>query len=401
LLIDQQSLVVQEQQLRGKFMRNTGSKFPAAMRLTQLAVCLSTAFALDHEALATLVTDCGDGASANTLRHVIQNAASGTIVDISQCSLITLTAGAIPSSQSQLRIQSNNNCAISGGGNSAILNHTGTSGYLLLLNVTIQDGNLTAPNALGGCIYSAENITLDRATVKNCVAKETAAGGVAKGGGIYGKAGVTLRNSVVTGNTVTQTTATYFKAKGGGIYAQSLRAYNSVLSNNTANFSGGIAGAGKYTEGGGAHIVGNARIYSSTINNNVAGKYGGVHGASVTIVSSTVSGNVALHEGGGVWAVNNLVLANSTVAFNSGLQSAFPPAGIYVGGVATLQSSIIANNTLYSGPESDLRIGNVGSIDPASAALCPPIRFTPTHACGRSPITADSRQYIRWRSRTR
>ncbi len=348
-------------------MLNARPRLPAAMRLTQLALCMSAVFAIDHEALATNVTDCSDGAGPNTLRHVIQNAASGAITNVSQCSLITLTAGAIPSALQRLRIQGNGTNVISGGGNSAILHHTGTGGYLLLIDVTIQDGNLSAPTALGGCIYSTENVDLDHVTVKNCVANETIAGGIAKGGGIYTKANVDLRNSVVTGNTVTQTTTTYFKAKGGGIYAQSLTAYNSVLSSNTANFSGGVAGAGKYTVGGGAFLVGNARIYSSTINANVAGKYGGVHGAAVNIVSSTVSSNVALHQGGGVWASGNLIIANSTVAFNSGLQPAFTPAGVYAGGVAKLQSSIISNNTLFSGPTSDLRLGNVASFDAASA----------------------------------
>jgi hypothetical protein len=238
----------------------------------------------------------------------------------------------------------------------------------LLLDVTIQNGNLTAPSALGGCIYSTENVDLDRATIKNCVANETASNGVARGGGIYSKGNVDLRNSVVTGNTATQQSSTFYgSAKGGGIYAQSLSAYNSVLSSNTTNFAGGTSGVGKYTQGGGAFILGGARIYSSTINNNVAGKYGGVRGGGVNIVNSTVSSNVALHRGGGVWASGNLILANSTVAFNSSLQPPFDPAGAYAGGIAKLQSSIIANNTLFGGTESDLRISNSGSFDPASA----------------------------------
>ena len=292
------------------------------MRLTQLALCMSAVFAFDHEALATAVTNCGDGASPNTLRHVIMNAASGAITDVSQCSLITLTAGAIPSSLSRLRIQGNGSNVISGGNNSAIIKHTGTGGYLRLLDVTIQDGNLTAANALGGCIYSTENIDLDHATVKNCLAKETATNGVARGGGIYSKGNVDLRNSIVTGNTATQQSSTFYgAAKGGGIYAQSLTAYNSVLSSNTANFSGGTSGVGKYTQGGGAFILGGARVYTSTINGNQAGKYAGVFGGGVNIVNSTVSSNTALRKGGGVWASGNLILANSTVAFNVSAQT--------------------------------------------------------------------------------
>jgi hypothetical protein len=348
-------------------MLNAALKFPVAMRLTQLAMCLSAALALDHEAMATAVTNCGDGASANTLRHVIMNAASGDITDVSQCSLITLTAGAIPSALSRLRIQGNGSNVISGGGNSAILHHTGTGGYLRLIDVTIQDGNLTAANALGGCIYSTENVDLDHATIKNCLAQETATNGVARGGGLYSKGNVDLRNSIVTGNTATQQSSTFYgSAKGGGIYAQSLSAYNSVLSSNTANFTGGTTGVGKYTQGGGAFILGGVRVYTSTINGNQAGKYAGAFGGGVNIVNSTVSSNTAMRKGGGVWASGNLIIANSTVAFNVSAQPN-APAGAHGDGVVTLQSSIVANNTFSNGVESDLQLGASASFGPASA----------------------------------
>src|SRR4051794_22925503 len=169
-------------------MRNSGSNFSGvALRRTQLAMCLSVVFAF-HDALAGTVTVCDDSGVAGTLRNVVAAAASAENISVSNCSTITLTSGEIASSLSRLRITGNAAAptVISGNNNSRVINHTGSGGYLLLRNVTIQNGNRTAATALGGCIYSsAPIVTLDHATVKNCTATETSAGGFAEGGGVF------------------------------------------------------------------------------------------------------------------------------------------------------------------------------------------------------------------------
>ena len=357
-------------QKNGGPMRTTTANLAVTTRLTQLAMCVSALFGVQHTVFATNVTDCSDGGGANTLRSVIANAASGDITNVSQCSLITLTQGEIATNLSRVRIQGNGSNIISGNNNSRIINHTGTGGYLLLLDVTIQNGKRAAANALGGCVYSSgPRVSLDHATIRDCNATETAAGGVAKGGGVYAKNVLDLRDSVVTGNTATQQSSSYFKAYGGGVFATTITAYNSSFSNNTLNSTGGLMTA-KYTQGGGAFSSGTAKLYSCTLSNNVAGKYaaamlnkGGAGG--VVIADSTISGNIALHKTGGVWlGAGAATVANSTIAFNSSYDTN-GPEGVLAKGILVLQSSIIAKNTYNSGTESDL--GGSGSVDAASA----------------------------------
>jgi hypothetical protein len=371
-------------------MRDSHSSLPVALRLTQLVVCLSAAFALDHDAFAGTVTVCNDSGVAGTLRNVVAAAASGENISVSQCSLITLTNGEIASSLSKLRItgSSASPTVISGNNASRVINHTGSGGYLLLRDVTIQAGNRTASSAYGGCIYSsAPIVSLDHMTLQNCNATETAAGGFAKGGGLFALHYVDMRNSTVTGNTATQQSANTFKAMGGGVYAETLSAFNSTITLNDTKSTGG-GSTNKYTEAGGVFTISSAGIYASTIANNYAGKYGAMFLASngtggVTIANSTISSNSALHHTGGI-RVNSasFVLANSTVAFNYSLEAA-GTAGVVANGGITLQSSIIAKNTFFNAAESDL---SAGSINAASANN---LIITSNIATPADTITAD------------
>lgn len=342
---------------------STCKPLAAGTRLTQLAAVLSAAFGLDHGACAGTVTDCGDG-GGNTLRNIVAAAGSGENVDVSQCSLITLTGGEIASNLQKLRITGSAGAPtrISGNYNSRVINHTGTGGYLLLRDVIIEKGNLSAIGASGGCLYSAGTVVnLEHMTLRNCTANSTT--GIGRGGGLFAKNSVNLVSSVITGNTVNQASGDYFRARGGGIYAVSIAAFNSTVSLNAATTTGG-GSSSLYTEGGGVMTTGGGRFYGSTIANNSAGKYAGLRlGGNSAIVNSTVSSNGAVRETGGVWGGANLVIANSTVAFNYSIGTV-GTAGVHAASALTLQSSIIANNTQLLGSESDL---DAASIDPASA----------------------------------
>ena len=351
------------------------SVLATASRLTQLAICLSAAFALDRDALAGTVTACNDSGAAGTLRSVVAAAASDENIDVTNCSSITLTSGQITSSLTKLRIVGSVTAptTIFGNNNSRVITHTGTGGSLLLRGLTITNGYVTGTTALGGCVYSAANVvSLDSVRVENCTAKETSASGVARGGGVYAAHLIDLRNSVITGNTARQQSASYFKARGGGIYAESLSAFNSSIRENQAeSVGGGITS--QYTEGGGIVTTGGARLYNTTVNGNQAGKYAGMKldkdGVnSVVIANSTITGNLAMHSHGafGVGGAP-FVLANSSVVFN---QSYFAngTAGIVARGSVKLLSSIVARNTFSNGTGSDLVLEGMGaSIDPASA----------------------------------
>ncbi|MBZ5596689.1 MAG: hypothetical protein LAN83_00050 [Acidobacteriia bacterium] len=122
--------------------------------------------------------------------------------------------------------------------------------------------------------------------------------------------------------------------------------------------SGGGGGAGIFNSGA-------LTLVASTLNGNVAGTFcqscslggGGISnavGAHLTIKSSTVSGNEVelvgcspscYTKGGGIYNLGTLALSNSTVSGNV-LFRGFPEGGgIYNGGVATISNSTIAGNT--------------------------------------------------------
>ncbi len=101
-------------------------------------------------------------------------------------------------------------------------------------------------------------------------------------------------------------------------------------------------------EGGGVEVnSGSVYMMGCTVDHNVAQytggvlQFGGAVADTVTIINSTISGNQATHEDGGIFTEAPLTLQNSTVAFNT--------AGYYCAGVRsyapmTMQSSIVANN---------------------------------------------------------
>ncbi len=108
-----------------------------------------------------------------------------------------------------------------------------------------------------------------------------------------------------------------------------------------------------YSGAGGAVFVGGTlTMEGSTITGNCAaaadftttfGEAGGVYvaGSGSTIVNSTIAGNGA-NRGGGLVAPD-VVLANSTIAFNRS-SGGFGGAGMIVRGDSTIESSILAGN---------------------------------------------------------
>lgn len=107
---------------------------------------------------------------------------------------------------------------------------------------------------------------------------------------------------------------------------------------------------GRAFRGAGVHVFGNATIDHSVIANNEStepkpGGGGGVFVENptsvVTIVNSTVSGNAAVHGGGGILSRGVLTIRNSTIADNV----ADAAGGIFItAGSFILRNSIIANN---------------------------------------------------------
>lgn len=208
-------------------------------------------------------------------------------------------------------------------------------------------------------ISNGPHVTLSDLTIQN--------GKASSGGGINNSGTLTLTNSTVSGNWAPIPCIRFFvfceiragTASGGGIYnSGALIISNSVISGNHA---GSYCNANPCSAfGGGIYNRGRLMIKNSTLTDNSAGTacntsihcqvgVGGAYymfGGTVTLNNSTVSGSSAYRCSGacggtGGAVVNgsgNLAMNNSTVSGNSA-------GGIFNGGTATLQNSIVANNS--------------------------------------------------------
>jgi hypothetical protein len=339
------------------------------------------------------VSNCNDS-GPGSYRQAVADAVSGDTIDLTStgCSTITLTTGDVLTFLNDLTLQGPGalTLTIDGGSLYRPLEHLGT-GTLHINDLSIADGKKYLAdggtgNASGGCVHSQGVVSVDHAWVKYCDAGSSSTTIGVKGGAIYGKAGVTVLNSLVTGSTA-HSSGNF--AYGGGVYsAGDLAVVYSSISGNTAHSTasfgqGGGAEVGnfytaggttfiKYSTvqnnvvigivgdglGGGLYTTGNVYILNSTIAGNQADFAGGLDlkkGATVTapfsINSSTISGNNSTGYIGGVYVGQNPTqINNSTIAFNTAHTNPKYGAGLKINGAAVdLQSTIIARNTTDEG----------------------------------------------------
>lgn len=284
-----------------------------------------------HPVHVESVINCGDS-GPGSLRDAIAAAADGDTIDLTQlaCSTISLATGSIHIPQDTLSLVGPGpSLSIKQGSPSdrgRILTHTGT-GSLAVAGLTLSDGY---EDHDGGCIWSAGNLTLSNASVRQCQSGTNyTSSNTNFGGGIYVAGNLTMSSSTLEGNVC-------FSAPYGISY------------------------------GGGAFVGGAANIHESTINNNYVGgvyRRGNVAGITIAgtepsvIVNSTISGNGATNLLGGIYAYASLTLSNSTIAFNralNGLSAPRVPGGVQAyNGPLTMNSTIISNN-YAAGSEYDL-----------------------------------------------
>jgi hypothetical protein len=334
-----------------------------AMRgLSPLMVGLTSALALapiGAGANTLIVNNCLDDSSVGSLRYQVAHAISGDVIDLSTnqlaCSTITLTNGAIREAADLLTFQgpSDRVFTITSGGAPAPHRRIFEAIRLGLTDIELRIYNLTisggyyyggSTHAFGGCIYgSGARVKLTDATVSGCNARmydSNAGEHGAYGGGVFADS-VTLTRSRVTGNVA----YSLKKAYGGGVWARNMASiYDSTISTNTAiSELEKAAGGGVYTP--------SLYMRGSTVDANRANSQGAVGGGiwvqSTDIVQSTISGNSATFAGGGMYVNGFFDVRNSTIAFNSAMQS----TGVYAKGSGsfTARSSVIARNIL-SGP---------------------------------------------------
>jgi hypothetical protein len=175
------------------------------------------------------------------------------------------------------------------------------------------------------------------------IAGLTIAHGLAdEGGGIYDRGeGLTLDHVVLTAN------ATTAKGDGGGLglggVVPAVTVRDSTITGNTADENGGGVFAGE----------GDAILFQRTlISGNQANRGGGAYfydPASVTFEDSTIAGNSVLNNGGGIYLYDTqgggLAISGTTISGNTAVGSG---GGIIVhrtGGPLTMVDSTVSGNT--------------------------------------------------------
>jgi len=238
------------------------------------------------------------------------------------------------------------NAETSGGGGGAIKNAAG--------RMDISGSTFTGNSAFGGgAIRGGGRTNIDNSSFRaNKAIGDNPQIGEGNGGAISQvdtAAQMIINNSIFSANEANNA--------GGGIYYQAglMRVNNSTISNN----NGGTAGGGIFNSGF------DQIVNSSTISANRSRNGGGIYAiGALTLANSTVSGNYAFNYGGiqddnpGGLA-DQVIIANSTIVNNYGVN--------FVGGFgvsdspdqAATSNTIIANNVSGTGfPE--IR-GNIGS----------------------------------------
>jgi hypothetical protein len=341
------------------------------------------------------VTSCADDSTQGTLRYEVANAFDGDMIDMSAapCSVITLDSSQVPTPiqilQNTLYLKGPaagaSYLTISGGTQSAVLQHLG-AGTLYITDLTVADGtNFTNTGPDGGCISSSGNVSLSRSVVSHCEVGSSTQH--PRGGGIFTNGNLSLSASTISDS---RAVGVNHYARGGGAFViGTFSALGSTISDNVA--------VSKYSDhssqAGGIAAFGVATVKGSTISGNVADYTGGFYTLlGGTISNSTISDNTATLAFGGTYTRGPLEVDNATIAFNTAGAN-FSGAGLYSYNALALKSSIIADNRNADG-SSDLG-GAQGIVVPSgdhnliTSSTLPPINGTVT-ACPQLDPLADT-----------
>ena len=325
-----------------------------------------------------VVQNCDDS-GPGSLRDAMAQATDLVTIDLTQltCSTITLTTGALADSPDSGKVTLNRQrsyaygvmgptLTIVGNGADRVLQHNGLDEFALY-GLAIVNGFAADK---GGCIYSADNVDLYGSRVYGCTVH--AAGGYALGGGIYAKRSADLSYSTVSGNHVFSDTGYTY---GGGVFAaHALLVSTSTIAYNRAYGIG---------YGGGAAARGVVFVHYSSIIHNAAqydgalGLFGGEYADLLQIRGSTISGNFAYGQVGGIEANAALQIFASTIVSNSAVSGA-RAGGVVLDSAFSLEieSSIIADNVAGAmtndiGGDGTIVTG-ANNIVTASALILPP-----------------------------
>ncbi len=221
------------------------------------------------------------------------------------------------------------------------------------------DLDITANITLDGALSTLNAAGMDRAFDVHPGGRLYCVDLTITGGAVFGESGGAIRNQGNTSlirSTVTNCSATGDGASGGALFNDGgfLMVEECTLSMNDAERAGGAVEAN----------AGTTLIDDSELSNNTTGPGPGNGGAlhltgagSVDVRDSTISGNSASREGGGLWnsGSGTMTVDNCVVTLNAANGTAADDGGGGVfndGGVLVLGWSSIANNTATQGSGS-------------------------------------------------
>ncbi|HZX90800.1 MAG TPA: choice-of-anchor Q domain-containing protein, partial [Rudaea sp.] len=255
--------------------------------------------------------------------------------------------------------------------------YQGASGHLYLQDTKVNDGHITGAGQVnGGCIATQGSLTLNNVEVYECSATTTGLSTDmpaprAFGGGVYAATGLTISgHSLLDNNTVTAANSNV-RAQGGCAETPgTFDMRDSIVARCYANGSRARGGA---LELKGAVVT----ITGSVIAKSYSNYIGGVDinsttpsAVTATISNSTIAYNHANKLVGGLYAIAGHVnINNSTIVFNTAGSSTYtyntktyyaaPGVEVtsYLSTALSLQSTIIANNTISNGTQVDLSTG--------------------------------------------
>ena len=272
-------------------------------------------------------------AACKTIGHAISLASSGDSIMVAAA---TYQENLTVSKSLNIMGSGASTTIIDGGASNTVVTISNTTAHVTVSNLTIRNGKafgVVGGLISGGGINNAGTLTLTSSTVSGnfapipcqinglfytCV-------GTAVGGGIYNSGELTISNSTISGNGTGGGCTGRCFAFGGGISngGTLMMIQNSTLTGNGAGVTSCHLLSGKCYVGSGAMSAGGTvTLNNSTVEGN----------------NATCSGTSCENEGFAIANGSaNLVMNNSTVSGNS--------AGGINGGTATLQNSIVANNS--------------------------------------------------------
>ena len=204
--------------------------------------------------------------------------------------------------------------------NSRIFDVSAAGTDLTVNNLTLQNGRTSADGEQGGAIRSLATAASQ----------------------------VTINNSTLSGNS---TTGSF--ARGGAIYVYE-DGNDIVIANSlvTGNFTtGSYSHGGAVTTFGGGDVTITDSTFSGNYTDNSASDAGAIyaHRGTVTVISSSLTGNSSARTGGGIFvgASGDVVITGSTLSGNNATGDG---GAVYVGsGDVTIVNSTLSGNTTTTG----------------------------------------------------